>query len=218
MQWYEKENKVSKDSKINKLLIIAISITIIFIVLIIALIIILSNKSTKQIAYVNGNLQKEIYSMMKIQEGEDGKKTIYFPIKDFAISLGYKAFNGEYKSATEDKNKCYVVIIKNEKEAGKETEIEVSNFSLDSNLISKLDLTEANSEYENFQIDSKVIQKDDVLYTTVEGIEKALNISFEIDEEKEQITIYTLEYLSDIYSNAIQQGKYPGCDELDTQS
>lgn len=216
MQWYENEKQNQNDTKINKLLIVAMCITLAIIVIIIALIMYISKGSTRNIATVDGVQNNQIFKLLDFEKKEDGNTEIWVPIKEFASSLGYEAFNGLYNSATEDKNKCYVIVGKNdENDSGNK---EVANFELESDTIAKLDLSSSKSEYEYYQIEDKVIQKDGILYTTIEGIEKGLNLAINYDSNEEQITIYTLDWLVDYYEKAIEQGKYPGCKKLDTES
>ena len=52
-----------------------------------------------------------------------------------------------------------------------------------------------NSDYEYVDIDENVFEKDNELYTTIDGIEKAFNVQFNYNQEKKQISIYTMDYL-----------------------
>lgn len=219
MQWYDEKKINKEDTKVNKILMISIIITIVAIILTIMLMIIISKNTDRKVVLVNGENKNEIFDLLQFEKKDDGDYEVWIPIKEIATYLGYKGYNGEYNSVTEDKNKCYVISVNKEegREDTEEGKKEVANFELDSNIISKLDLTETNSEYEYCEIEDKVIQIDGELYTTIEGIEKACNVSFEYDKEKSQITIYTLDYLVDFYTNAIKQGKYSGCKELDTK-
>ena len=220
MQLYDQNKTKNQYTKTNKILMALIIITILIIMLIIVIMIILYKNADKKVALVNGESKNEIFDLLKLEQKEDGEYEVWVPIKQIASYLGYNGYNGEYNSVTEDKNKCYVISVDKEEgqENTKEGEKEVANFELDSNIISKLDLTESNSEYEFCEVQDKIKQFDGELYTTIEGIEKACNVSFKYDKDKdkEQITIYTQEYLVDFYKDAIQQKKYSGCKELDT--
>lgn len=220
MQLYE-NNKNTKEMKINKILKISIiGISALIVILIILIILLSGDKTVTQSVTVDGKPQNKIFELIQYENLENNQVKLWIPIKEIAPYLGYKAYNGTYNSATEDKNKCYVIAEENTgSEMQENVKIkEVANFQIDSNVISKLDLSTQNSEYEFCQIEDKVTQKGDILYTTIEGIEKAFNVSFEYDSEKKQITIFTLPELVKFYKNAMEQGKYPGYKEIDAES
>lgn len=218
MQWYENKQE-NKDSKINKILKISIIITIIFITVIIALIFILSNnKSNEQSATINGYQHNEIFKLIQYEDLGNNQVKLWIPIKEIAPYFGYKAYNGTYNSATEDKEKCYIITDESSNENTEQTNIkEVANLEANSNIISKLDLTKKDSDYEFWKLEDNVIEKDEVLYTTIEGIKTAFNVAFEYDNEKKQITIFTLPKLVELYKTEIEKGTYPGYKEIDTQ-
>ena len=214
MQWYDEEKNKQKDKKINKMLTASISVTFIIIIVLIFLIILLKKEDGKKLkVYIDGAQNKEILSMLDFEQDANGNVNILLPIKDISQYLGYKAYNGEYNNATEDTNKCYVSAIKENT-----TYEEIANYELNSNILYKLDLSDNNREYEYLELDSKVIEKNNKLYTTMDGIEKGFNVSFEYDKEKNQITIYTLNYLIDWYSKLIEDGKYGSCGSLDKEN
>lgn len=216
MQLYE-DNKKEQGDKINKILKISIITTIVFIIVLTALLMFLSTQiKNTPIATIDGKSQNKIYDLIKIEQDQDGNQKVWISIKEIAPYLGYKAFNGSYNSATEDKNKCYI-ITENNGEDNKSIS-EVANFELDSNIISKLDLTVQNAEYELCNIDEKVIQKDEKLYTTINGIEKAFNVVFDYNKDTEEIKIFTLPELVKYYKEKIEKGEYAGYKALDTES
>lgn len=118
---------------------------------------------------------------------DDG--TIYVPIKEVASYFGYESFNGDYTDKSETQSKCYV-----------QSENEAANFTLGSNTIYKLDLTQNNGDYEYVHIKNPVKAINGVLYTTTEGIQEAFNVSFNYDQDTNRITIYTLPYLVQFYT------------------
>ena len=115
--------------------------------------------------------------------------TIYVPIKEIASYFGYESFNGDYTDKSETQSKCYV-----------QSTNEVANFTLGSDTIYKLDLTQNNGDYEYVHIKNPVKAINGVLYTTTEGIQEAFNVSFTYDQEANRITIYTLPYLVQFYT------------------
>lgn len=122
----------------------------------------------------------------------DDDGTIYAPIKDIASYLGYESFSGEYKAESETINKCYV-----------QSDNEIANFELNKTTIYKLDLTSKNGNYEYASIRKPVKAIDGKLYVSTEGLEKAFNISFEYNQDKNAIEIWTLPKLDELYSESI---------------
>ena len=115
--------------------------------------------------------------------------TIYLPIKEVASYFGYRSFNGDNIMKSEDKNKCYV-----------ESENEIANFVLASNKIYKLNLAEESKDYEYQYMDEPVKSNGGVLCATLEGIEKAFNVSIQYNKNENRIYVYTLPYLYQVYS------------------
>lgn len=134
---------------------------------------------------LDGQQNEQLKQLLVFED--DG--TIYVPIKEVASYLGYESFNGDYTDKSETQSKCYV-----------QSENEVANFTLGSNTIYKLDLTQNNGDYEYVHIKNPVKAINGVLYTTTEGIQEAFNVSFNYDQEANRITIYTLPYLVQFYT------------------
>ncbi len=136
---------------------------------------------------IDGQSNEQVKQLLVFEE--DG--TIYVPIKEIASYLGYDSFNGEYSDRSESQSKCYV-----QSKDG----TEVANFTLGSDTIYKLDLTQNNGDYEYVQIKNPVKAINGVLYTTTEGMQEAFNVSFSYDQEANRITIFTLPYLVQFYT------------------
>lgn len=167
-----------------------ITIILIAIVLVICMIIgIISYlayiKNTELRVILNNQSNAKIKELLVIEN--DG--TIYIPIKEIASYLEYESYNGEYGNKSEELSKCYV-----------QCENEIANFSLGSNKIYKLDLTKDEENYEYVYTKNPVKAINGVLYATSEAIEKAFNISFEYDKDKNRIYIYTTPYLVELYT------------------
>lgn len=145
-------------------------------------------KSTTLKLTINGQANEKLKELFLFEE--DG--TIYAPIKEIASYFGYESFNGDYSEKSEQQSKCYV-----------QNENEVANFELGQNKIYKLDLTQKDADYEYVYIKNPVKAYQGTLYVSVEGLEKAFNISFHHDPAKNSITIFTLPYLYEYYANRI---------------
>lgn len=136
---------------------------------------------------LNGQRNEKLKEILVFEN--DG--TIYAPIKEIASYLGYESYKGEYTDRSEDQSKCYV-----------QSENEVANFSLGSNKIYKLDLSNG-TNYEYVYSKKPVKAMNGILYASAETIEKAFNVSFEYDQKKNRISILTVPYLIEAYSNRV---------------
>ena len=178
--------KTDKSKKIAKIILIVISILLVAIIAIIGGILYIQNSTLK--LYVNGNLNEKVKNMMVIED--DG--TIYFPIKEVASYLGYESFNGEYTDKSEDASKCYV-----------QCDDEVANFTLNSNKIYKLTTSNNSGNYNYVYATKPVKAINGKLYVTSDGIEKAFNVSFSYNTDKQRVYIYTMPFLSDNYASKV---------------
>ena len=183
--------KKDNSKKIARIILIFIALIIIAIISVLGVLMYIKNKELK--LYIDGNVNDKVKNMMEVDE--DG--TVYFPVKDIASYLGYQSYNGEYKDKSENASKCYI-----------QNENEVANFSLGSNKIYKLDLTNSNDNYEYSYTKKPVKAKEGILYATSEAIEKAFNVSFQYDQDKNRIIIYTLPYLVQGYSSKVLDSGY----------
>ena len=174
----EKKKKVA-----TKIILGAIIVVVLVIVGIVSYL--LYVQSTILRVTLDGQQNEQLKQLLVFED--DG--TIYVPIKEIASYFGYESFNGDYTDKSETQSKCYV-----------QSTNEVANFTLGSDTIYKLDLTQNNGDYEYVHIKNPVKAINGVLYTTTEGIQEAFNVSFTYDQEANRITIYTLPYLVQFYT------------------
>lgn len=179
-----KEQKKKKNT--TKIILIAIVLVLVIIIAIISYLMYI--QSTVMRLTKDGQVNERLKNLLVFEA--DG--TIYAPIKEIASYFGYESFNGEYSEKSEIQSKCYV-----------QSENEVANFELGENKIYKLDLTKKNNDYEYEYIKKPVKAINGVLYVSTEGLEKAFNISFDYDQEKNRITIYTMPYLYQYYASKV---------------
>lgn len=189
-----KEEKKSK--KTTKILLAAIILVIIIIIGIVAYLMYI--QSTVMTLTIDGNVNEKLKSILVFED--DG--TIYAPIKEIAGYFQYESYNGEYSDKSESKSKCYV-----------QNENEVANFEVEQTKIYKLDLTQDKTNYEYIYMEKPVKSINGTLYAPIEGIEKAFNISFNYNQEKNTITIWTMPYLYQYYSSKILDYGYTELDE-----
>ena len=179
------QTKEEKKKKMTtKIILGAIIVVVLIIVGIVSYLLYIQSTTLK--LTLDGQANEKLKQLLVFED--DG--TIYVPIKEVASYLGYESFNGEYSDKSESQSKCYV-----------QSENEVANFTLGSNTIYKLDLTQKNSDYEYVHIKNPVKAINGVLYTTTEGIQEAFNVSFTYDQDANRITIYTLPYLVQFYTS-----------------
>ena len=192
------QNKEEKKTKNASKIVLAAIIIVVLIMVGITAYLFYVQSTTLRLS-LDGNGNQELLNMLLIQE--DGK--IYAPIKKIARFFGYQSYNGEYMAEFEEANKCYI-----------QNQNEVVNFSLNSKRIYKLDLTTSNQKYDYIDAEEPVKAIEGELYATSEMIEKAFNISFQYEKEKNNITIFSLPYLVQWYNAKVLDYGYTQLSEL----
>lgn len=146
---------------------------------------------------LDGNANNDVKKMLVFENG-----TVYAPIKKIASYLGYNSYNGEYFEKSESNSKCYV-----------ESENEVANFELNSKKIYKLDLNARAENYEYVYSKEAVKAIGGELYASADAIEKAFNVSFQYNEDRNTVQIFTLPYLVNFYNPYVLNWGYVGISE-----
>ncbi len=181
------QNREEKKKKITtKIILMAIILVIMIIISIIAYLMYI--KSTTMKLTLDGVANEKIKQLLVFES--DGN--IYAPIKEIASYFGYESYNGEYSEKSEVQSKCYVI-----------NNNEVANFELGQNKIYKLDLTQNDANYDYEYMKNPVKAINGVLYISAEGLEKAFNLSFEYNQQKNTITILTIPYLYQAYTKKV---------------
>ena len=181
------QNKEEKKKKRTTGIILGAIIFLVILIIAIAGYLVYIQETTLRVL-LNGQNNDKVKELLVFEN--DG--TIYVPIKEIASYLGYESYNGEYTDKSESASKCYV-----------QSENEVANFSLGSNKIYKLDLSNSQASYEYSYAQKPVKAINGVLYASSEAIEKAFNVSFQYDQDKNRVYIYTLPYLIQSYSGTV---------------
>lgn len=114
------------------------------------------------------------------------KDTVYISLKDISEIIDYKYYNGGYKQYTEDTAKCYL-----------EGKNEVTTFEKDSDMIYKTPTEEL--DYTYFTLDEPIKRINGKLYISYKGLSKACNLQIAYSKEANNVTIYTLPYLTNYY-------------------
>ena len=186
-----RDKEQNKKKHTTRIILIAIILLILIIVSI--AIYLFYIESTALRAVVDGQVNEKVKNMLVFDD--DG--TIYAPIKEIASYLNYDSYDGNYEEKSQEKSKCYV-----------QNDNEVANFVLGSTQIEKLDLTVTKANYEIDNIKKPIIAKNGVLYASSEAIEKAFNVSFVYNQDKNRVNIYTLPYLVQAYSSVALDNGY----------
>ena len=191
MVLYDKEQieeGKKKKQKLNRIIIVSIVLLILIIIGLACFTFYLINNPNVVTIYLDGEEKAELEDIIEVTTLEDGTVEIKAPIKEVATYFGYSSYNGTYDGAkTEDKDSCYV-----------ESENEVASFVLDSNIITKRDLTTSSATDVEYEIENAVTKENDVLYITDDGLEKAFNIYMTYNEKNKTLNIYTLDKMVSI--------------------
>lgn len=182
MNLVDQKSNVS-DNKMNKIMIgIGIAIFILILISIVLYVIIGQMKNDQFKFTVDGKLVTAPNGLF-VFEGND----IYVSISDISNIVGYKFYNGGYKQYSEDTSNCYV-----------ECDNEICTFE---NLSDKIYKTpKGKVDYQLLNIDNPVKMIGEKLYISSSGLRNAFNVEFNYDSTQNQVTIYTLPYLTTLYT------------------
>lgn len=188
----DKRNDMLNKNKLLLILIGIVLLTIIVVVILLALVKEQEEIQANQGIMVNG---KKIGSL-QIEDVVIQNGVKYIPIKEIAESLGYKAYNGEYKVESEETNKCYLL-----------NEYESASFFENVNYIYKMEVKQdpKSQNYKDYQIQQPVIKINGKLYVSIEGLSIACNLLIKSDAENKKMEIYTLDYLIGEYAKTVTQ-------------
>ena len=201
MELFDEDFQSNEKIDNKKGLTIVLVLIIFFIVMVLLIIgVMIYIKQTTLSVTLNGQESSMIKNMIKIDD--ENPQNVYVPIRKIAKTLGYNDYSGNYITKSEEKNQCYV-----------ENDNEVAMFTLNSKVIYKT-LKDGDSNFDYYTINNNdkdaVISIDGELYTTIDGIEKAFNVSWNNDIENKKMNIYTMPSLVEIYSSRIKNNYYNG--------
>ena len=194
------EDFVKNEKTDHKKSLTIIMILIIFFIIMVLLVVgaMIYIKQTTLKVSLNGQESTLIKNYIKIDDKDP--QTVYVPIKKISSILGYTYYTGDYVMKSEEPNQCYV-----------ESDNEVAMFSLGSKTIYKT-LKDGENNYEYFSINGgdkeAVISIEGEMYTTIDGIEKAFNVSWNYDLENRRMDIYTMPYLIEYYTKTATSAGY----------
>lgn len=187
----EEKNNNKKGMETSSKILLGIIGCVVLIILLIV-IMLLNIKMTAVSLLINGE-EKIDYSIDKLVLNSES--TTYINIQEFARLVGYEYHKGEYKSFSNEEDKCYV-----------KDQNETATFYLNENKINKLPVESSfNEAYKEHLVKSPAKIINNKMYATKEAIEIAFNSSVTISENS--ITINTLkDLLKTANANAIKWG------------
>lgn len=185
MNLIEEEN-LNKKNKNTKTIMIIIIVLIIFLLIICGVLLYMISVSENSIMKLNLDGKSTNFSsdMFIVENGK-----LYIAIKDFGQLLGYTPYNGDYKNRrySENTSDCYI-----------SSTDEIASYSLNSATMYKK--VSDNEDYEYFDLEEPVKTQNGKLYVTAEGMEIGTNSIIDFNQQTNQITVYSLNYLIQLYS------------------
>lgn len=183
-EYEQREREENKSKTITRVLIISMVLLVIIMAVLFYFIVELS--SNRFSSSIDGQAINASADLFIIENGK-----VYVSIEDISKLLSYEYHRGEYKSDLEDDNKGYVI-----------SKDETASFFLNSNKISKVK-PGSNDDYDTYTISEPVKKVNNKMYILSEGIERAFNVAFEYNQEKNTVAIYTIPYLIQQWSPKI---------------
>lgn len=179
-------NMEEKQRKSKKAMAIIIALIVFLLIVSIALFVSIYYLKEAQFKFnIDGKAisTKTMQTDLFLYEGDN----VYISLPDIAELIGYKYYNGGYKQYTEDKNQCYL-----------EGTNEVVTFENGETKIYKTPVDDL--DYTYFTIDEPIRKSTNgKLYISTKGLNLACNLQFVYSKEENEITIYTLPYLTNYY-------------------
>lgn len=179
----EESTEKNRDGK--KLVMLSLIVSIIALILLVILImVIISKPGTKQFKlYIND--EEVAVDEATIITDEQGKR--YMSLQKVAANGGFTYYRGEYLKHTEDPTYCYL-----------ENQYIIIGFETDSKTIYKT-IPDSVIGYQYYELSSAIMNYEGVLYVALDDLQVACNLTVEQNEETSETTIYTLEFLAELY-------------------
>lgn len=179
MDLLENGKKKNEKTKAQKIVLILLIISILLCLMVgIALVILSLHTENKPYTISINNTDVNLNELQLIN-GENGEK--YISLKVLCNKLGYSYYNGEYKIAEEDKQKCYV-----------DNGISIIQFFSNSNKIYKTS-EKSITDYEYYILQNNIVSFEDNLYIAINDISVGLNLIVSNSSENNKTFIETPE-------------------------
>ena len=180
----------TKTSKFKKIVLICLVIAIITLVVSILAMMKLKEKENAELKIHIDQNALQITETTLI----DDNSTRYISLNQIARFIGYDFRRGGYLEQQLSENKCYL-----------ESNNQIIGFEADSNIVYKTTL-ESEKDYQYFQIKNNVLKAENgEFYRALEDLNVACNVIYKFLEEKNLITINTLEYASKYYGEELEK-------------
>ena len=199
----ERRKEIERKKKTKRLVLTGIVLTVVLIIALIVAIAYLVYNPNRITVFYDGKESPNIESLLTTKKADNGTTEIYIPIKDIASFFKYDSNNGKYTTSFEDENSCYV-----------QTDKEVIVFSLDSDIITKIDKSTQNEEYETIKIDYPITKINDKLYMNIYVLRDAFNMYVSnFNEKTKKLEILTLDKILERYTNVVKKNEYKDIDK-----
>ena len=180
MGWTSDEPKVVK-KKMETAPKVILGLIVFVVLIIITIIMVLAKVKMEAVILSVNNKVVNDYDTTKLITNIEGVS--YINIEQFSILVGYEYHKGEYKSFSNEDDKCYVI--------GEE---ETATFYLNDNKVDKLPVNKQYEEkYREHRVENSVKLKNDNMYAPIDAISIAFNVKVGIS--KNAIEINTLDNL-----------------------
>lgn len=193
------DEEIKQKNKKTKTIMITISVLIVLLIIICAILLYLISVAQNSTLKLNidgksANFNEDIFII------EDGK--LYIAIRDFGELMGYTSYNGDYKNRrySENTSDCYI-----------SSTNEIASYSLNSSTMYKK--VAQNEDYEYFDLEEPVRFQNNKLYVISEGMAIGTNSIIEFNQDNNQITVYSLDYLTSLYT-----AQFPNAAVIDDNS
>lgn len=176
--------KKPKKTKGQKIVLILLIISIVLCIVIggILLYLSLQGKNKDYTFVINGRLVST--SRLGLYIDENNNK--YISLRGIANELGYKYYNGKYRTEGEETSKGHI-----------DNGTNIIQFFGDSKKIYKTK-EDSNLDYEYYLLDNKIVKKEDSLYINMEDLDIALNLIVGFSQRNNQTIIQTGEYFIEL--------------------
>lgn len=190
MDLLESGKKKNEKTKAQKIILILLVISIILCLIVgIAMVVLSLQPETKAYTLSINNEDVDLEEL-QLKVTENGAK--YVSLKAICNKLGYSYYNGEFKVAGENKQKCYV-----------DNGINVIQFFSESNKIYKTN-EKTTTDYEYYNLQNEIALIDDNIYIYIEDIGIALNLIVTNSKEDNKTFIETPENWIDKTTNGFK--------------
>lgn len=193
MDLLENEEQLQRSKK-TKIIMITIAVIIVILIIVCGILIYqIGNVERSTLKFELNNKSTTIPDNLFVIENDK----LYINIKRFAELVGYRTFNGDYKTKyTEDTTNCYIESVGNE----------IASFSLNSSTMYKqvqqLENDDDEYDYEYYDLDEPIRLINGELFATSDAMEIGTNCMINYTTSDNTISVITLDNIVSTYGSA----------------